>query len=1048
MSLQVVHEIEEDDGVNNSNQQKTASQGILIDSDEVGSYNDDEDFVEEEVKDVPRVEFIPRERNPVSSGRPRDNRGRGRGAAEQAQEEDLRTRNVRGRLNLAMVDATFADVPSSSSASTPFSSSPPPSSSASSSSSSVSPLPPTPLSPEQKNSTTSSSKMGENLNRPSSATSLTTAALIPDQSGTLGSTNGSDQDLSKTESKRLQNEFAMYLEQGKQFAKESLISRLELELEDVERELAYIDQFRSPDNKRKRPSTAGPKGRGSAMNAVRSARPSTAGHRSQRAGTSGSGGGGGSGSGSGGGGGSRPSTANRSRPSTANRSRPSTANRSRPGTATRARGVGGKSGEISDENDGILDYASDDSDFAVPETREGKTAGGGSSGRPSTATLRSAGSKRGDSGSGGQRQRPSTAGPLRAGKNPKNGRAGRPSTAGNNGGNRSNGSNGSSGSNGSNGSRKQPRSRGGSRRPASSPLVRVNQSADKFSSDPGFVKGEIAGYKPPNLIFDDDTLARARTLSRSDISDIFKLNDKSGTSSSSATPALEACLRVGIQPTDLLPRPVSKFTRLTVGFQTLQVGKEEAYQRWSAYDEQRQKWLASVLFEKVRIIQERSHAANENHAMGGGGSGSGSGGKRPSTAPARGRGPAKERTIKDRVQKAVNEEQERVDMVTKNRNRTHKARMKENAQLRKEREEWAALQKRKTDRAVAALKKRKHDEKVRAKKHKERADAITKIRKEKQRMDEERLLMGGERQGKLERRLALLGRQKQKETKLKKTQSLKRQQHRATVSEERSVALKMRADAARHRMAVKEGHVMRLFEKKNQELERKKKDAVFKAQTLRERRERIRRQQEYGRNSLAAKLTLRAARQKKITQLETAVLSERRAMYKNQLVAQHKLDASTSRLATETPGPGSYKLPTTLNLNAGRKIGKSSAASYIDIVVNRASKIPAPGQYGDVQEASSSIAVKFSTAFVPSDLEWAIKRAGETPAPDAYQSKISKGLTGSSTSAKIGNSQGKGELEFIMMRSASMPGPHDYYEGLPPQSRTPLRALAREVGLG
>jgi hypothetical protein len=67
-------------------------------------------------------------------------------------------------------------------------------------------------------------------------------------------------------------------------------------------------------------------------------------------------------------------------------------------------------------------------------------------------------------------------------------------------------------------------------------------------------------------------------------------------------------------------------------------------------------------------------------------------------------------------------------------------------------------------------------------------------------------------------------------------------------------------------------------------------------------------------------------------------------MYKHQLIAQHKLDNSTTRLSTETPGPGSYKLPSTLNLNAGRKIGKSSAASYIDVVVNRASKIPAPGQ--------------------------------------------------------------------------------------------------------
>jgi hypothetical protein len=52
------------------------------------------------------------------------------------------------------------------------------------------------------------------------------------------------------------------------------------------------------------------------------------------------------------------------------------------------------------------------------------------------------------------------------------------------------------------------------------------------------------------------------------------------------------------------------------------------------------------------------------------------------------------------------------------------------------------------------------------------------------------------------------------------------------------------------------------------------------------------------------------------------------------------------------------------------------------------------------------------------------------------------------TVAKIGNSQGKGEVEIIMKRSSSMPGPHDYFEGLPPQRRTPLKALAKEVGLG
>ena len=94
----------------------------------------------------------------------------------------------------------------------------------------------------------------------------------------------------------------------------------------------------------------------------------------------------------------------------------------------------------------------------------------------------------------------------------------------------------------------------------------------------------------------------------------------------------------------------------------------------------------------------------------------------------------------------------------------------------------------------------------------------------------------------------------------------------------------------------------------------------------------------------------------------------------------------------QMPGPGAYKIPTTLNLNGGRKIGKSSAASYLDVAVSRASQIPAPGEYGEADFRPRPKVVKFSTAFVPSELDWAIMRARELPAPDAYQSKISKGI--------------------------------------------------------
>jgi hypothetical protein len=47
----------------------------------------------------------------------------------------------------------------------------------------------------------------------------------------------------------------------------------------------------------------------------------------------------------------------------------------------------------------------------------------------------------------------------------------------------------------------------------------------------------------------------------------------------------------------------------------------------------------------------------------------------------------------------------------------------------------------------------------------------------------------------------------------------------------------------------------------------------------------------------------------------------------------------------------------------------------------------------------------------------------------------------------MGKNQAKTDIDWVISRSASMPGPHDYFEGLPPTRHTPLRALAREVGV-
>ena len=47
----------------------------------------------------------------------------------------------------------------------------------------------------------------------------------------------------------------------------------------------------------------------------------------------------------------------------------------------------------------------------------------------------------------------------------------------------------------------------------------------------------------------------------------------------------------------------------------------------------------------------------------------------------------------------------------------------------------------------------------------------------------------------------------------------------------------------------------------------------------------------------------------------------------------------------------------------------------------------------------------------------------------------------------MGKNQAKTDIDLVISRSESMPGPHDYFKGLPPKQHIPLCALAKEVGL-
>ena len=365
-----------------------------------------------------------------------------------------------------------------------------------------------------------------------------------------------------------------------------------------------------------------------------------------------------------------------------------------------------------EDNDGIADYDSDDEDFAdftVPETNNTLQ-----SARPRTAKARTGRESAG--GSIRMHQREGRQGPQR------------PSTAGAKRQKMHSSTRGSSSSSRGSSSSSRGSSSSSRKRPSSSPLVRASSGQNRDRSGPG-IQGSIAGYVPPILNYDDDMLARARTLSRTDIEQIFKVNQRrdgdggrlrpstaGGKTAAAASPpsaAQEACLRVGILPTNLLPRPLKKFTRLKIGFQTLHVSKEEAFERWSNFDNQRQRWLAAVLFERKNIIAERSSAASHNDETVGGGGGR----TRPSTAPAVRRGGSTTTvSLKAKVERAVQQEKAREARVERNRARTYKAKMKENDQLLRERKEWMEMQNRKAESAKIAARQQLRELRKRTKK--------------------------------------------------------------------------------------------------------------------------------------------------------------------------------------------------------------------------------------------------------------------------------------------------------------------------------------------
>ena len=561
----------------------------------------------------------------------------------------------------------------------------------------------------------------------------------------------------------------------------------------------------------------------------------------------------------------------------------------------------------------------------------------------------------------------------------------------------------------------------GRARPASSPLVRASERKKEIRVQ----VGAIAGYEPPDLVYDQQMLARARQLEGDDIKVMIQTEGMK-----------TACLSTGFRPKALLPRPIESFSRIRSGFQTIALSDEETHRRWNEHEERRVKWVAAVLSKRAELVAEATQGGTTPE-----GGRTKSTRQRPASAPARKSGG----TIQEAISDAMQTESQRQAKVAKMRNKQRNVLLKENAAIDKRREDFRMRQikkQRRESRVAKASEDRRRYAAVAAKK---KTDEMARVKKEREAADLERYGRGAEQARLQEERRKALSLEKKMKALQKKKLTRDRQIHRQKVKEGMESALEKRNAAMRLKMAKKLGHVQQILKRKQAMLLQKKKETLLRQQQRKENSKRVRRQQEFRRVQLAKQLEVRYAKGEKMRLLRNAVVDDRRRKRKEALIARHKMLSSTPSQRNMSPGPGAYSLPSTLS-NRGARISEANPKSYIEWEEYRSKQIPGPSQYGEADMKRNNSAAKFSTADVPSEIDWCIRRAKQMPAPDAYQGKIANSFQSDTSAFSMGNCSPKSDVDWIMLRSAEIPGPADYYKGLPnPTVR--LDKFAKSMGV-
>eukprot|EP00753_Platysulcus_tardus_P011502 PLAT3294.10.p1 GENE.PLAT3294.10~~PLAT3294.10.p1 ORF type:complete len:795 (+),score=388.83 PLAT3294.10:104-2488(+) len=495
--------------------------------------------------------------------------------------------------------------------------------------------------------------------------------------------------------------------------------------------------------------------------------------------------------------------------------------------------------------------------------------------------------------------------------------------------------------------------------------------------------GGLAGYVSDPVRVTKDGLEQARALSE----------DKERLAAWLAEEeTVEACKRRGVLPQELKELPYDYFKREPDRPTVLTPAAQR--RRYVHYEERRMERLALVLAEReaVRVAHEAEAKEAEHEAA----------------------------LIRDEVARALKSEEARLARIRAAREKHNAVLKRENELLRARRSmfEERAEEMKKKQRRLELLR-QKHREYARAR-GAERQQVIDRVRAAKSGLVSSTVEFIKEKAAVREAVLKQTMKAKEKEAKKKARIARAREAMRRKVKEDAKAAAAAKQAQVTAKMSIKEQHLQETRQKRARERtirkeEKRMRDADRAARAARQRKE-----LEYKRSRSLTKIARYWNRIEKRRELQEALAHERKERQKEELIERDRWRTETVLQRNILPGPGEYRVPSTVGNSAGGTWGRYNPKSDIDWLIMEAKDLPGPGQYDAV--LPSTAGHTFSRYTPKSDLDWVLLRAAQIPGPGAYKPReLSRG-----GAVTIGEFSPPSELEMRMKRAAETPGPADY----------------------